>query len=152
MQAKNLLGDCTCVMYKGTTVYASQKTGISPILDWLAEGTDLRGFSAADKIVGKAAALLFVLAGVKEVYGEVMSKAGLAALQAHGIPCAYGTLTEHIINRRGDGICPFEATVQNTSDPSAALTLPTGALLLGTGSGRAKVEEAEIIRGEGVRG
>ena len=36
------------------------------------------------------------------------------------------------------------------ASPSAALTLPTGALLLGTGSGRAKVEEAELIRGEGV--
>ena len=34
--------------------------------------------------------------------------------------------------------------------PSATLTLPTSALLLGTGSGRAKVEEAEIMRGEGV--
>ena len=116
-----LLDTNTCVLCRGDTVYASQKTGISPMLDWLSEGKDLRSFSAADKIVGKAAALLFVLAGIREVYGAVMSEAGLQVLQTHGIPCAYGTLTPHIINRRGTGICPMEETVQTIEDPEAAL-------------------------------
>ena len=40
-------------------------------------------------------------------------------------------------------------TPQNTPH-DASLTLPPDALLLGPGSGRAKVEEAEVIRGEGV--
>lgn len=119
-RAKALLDGHTCVMCKEETIYISQKTGIAPILDWLADGTDLSGFSAADKIVGKAAALLFVLAGIKAVHGEVMSKAGLAVLQAHGIACTYGSLTDHIINRRGDGICPMEETVQTIDDPDLA--------------------------------
>ena len=110
----------TCVLCKGEQVYASQKTGIAPMLDWLFEGVDLTGFSAADKIVGKAAALLFVLAGVTSVYGEVMSEGGLAVLQAHHIPCSYKTLTPYIINRKGDGICPMEQTVQQIDDPKTA--------------------------------
>ncbi len=120
-RAKALLDTHTCVLCNGDAVYASQKTGISPMLDWLSDGADLRGCSAADKIVGKAAALLFVLAGVREVYGEIMSKAGLGVLRAHGIPCAYGTLTPYIINRRGDGMCPMEETVLTIDDPTAAL-------------------------------
>ena len=119
-RAKALLETHTCVMCKGETVYASHKTGISPLLDLLTEQTDLTGFSAADKIVGKAAALLMVLAKVKDVYGEVMSEAGLAVLQRHGIPCAYGTLVRHIINRRGDGICPMEETVLSIEDSAEA--------------------------------
>ena len=90
------------------------------MLDWLSEGNELRGFSAADKIVGKAAALLFVLAEVSKVYGEVMSKAGLGVLRAHHIPCAYGTLTPYIVNRQGTGMCPMEETVQTIDDPKAA--------------------------------
>lgn len=119
-RAKTLLAQNTCVLCKDETLHTSQKTGIAPMLDWLAEGMELTGFSVADKIVGKAAALLFVLAGVNEVYGEVMSEGGLAVLQTHGIPCAYGKLTPYIINRKGDGICPMEQTVQAIDDPELA--------------------------------
>lgn len=119
-QAKSLLTDNTCVLVRGDKVYASQKTGIAPMLDWIDAGYDLHGFSAADKIVGKAAALLFVLAKIKEVHGEVMSEAGLAVLQAQGIPCSYGALAPYIINRKGDGICPMEQTVQTIDDPKTA--------------------------------
>lgn len=90
------------------------------MLDWLEQRLQLTGFSAADRIVGKAAALLFVLANVSEVYGEVMSEAGLAVLQQHHIPCTYGTLTAHIVNRRGDGMCPMEQTVLAINEPMPA--------------------------------
>ena len=120
-QAKSLLAEHTCVLCRGETVYASKKTGIAPMLEWVAADNDLRGFSAADKIVGKAAALLFILAGVKEVYGEVVSEAGLSVLTAHHIPCSYGTRVSYIINRKGDGMCPMEETVQTISDPQSAL-------------------------------
>ena len=119
-RAMGLLQTNTCVVCKGDTVYTSQQTGISPMLDWLSEEKDLRGGAAADKIVGKAAALLFVLAGVREVYGEVMSEAGYQALQAHGIPCTYGTLTPYIVNRQGTGMCPMEQTVLTIDDPKTA--------------------------------
>jgi len=119
-KAKGLLTENTCVLCKEDRLYTSQKTGIAPMLDWLAEGADLSGYSVADKIVGKAAALLFILAAVKDVYGEVMSEGGLAVLQSHGIPCSYGTLAPYIINRKGDGICPMEQTVQDIDDPESA--------------------------------
>lgn len=43
------------------------------MMRFIAEGRDLSGCSAADVIVGKASAMLFVKAGINEVYGKVMS-------------------------------------------------------------------------------
>lgn len=122
-RAKALLGvgGNTCVLVRGGLVHSSQKTGIAPMVDFLQAGTALRGFSAADTIVGKAAALLFALAGVRAVYGTVMSRPAVAVLTAHGIAHSCATLTDNIINRAGTGLCPMETAVQNINDPAAAL-------------------------------
>lgn len=121
-KAKELLknNDFTCVLCKGDTVYTSAEKGISPMLDFIKSGKKLAGFSAADKIIGKAAAMLFGLAGVKEVYGEVMSASGAKYLEKCGITYSYGTLTDKIINRSGNGICPMELTVAEIDDETAA--------------------------------
>jgi hypothetical protein len=108
---------CLC---KDGAWFTDDGRGISPMLRFLDENRDLRGFSAADQIVGKAAAMLFVKAGIAAVYGEVMSQSGAEFLEANGIPHGCGTLTEQIINRQGTGICPMEETVSELDDPEAA--------------------------------
>lgn len=119
-QAKEILnmGNDTCVLCKGNQIIKSTLTGIAPMVQFLTNKTDLRGFSAADRIVGKAAAMLFVLAEVKEVYASVMSKSAADMLSAHGITPSWGELTEHIINRQGTGLCPMEQAVQQITDPA----------------------------------
>lgn len=122
-KAKKLLFEndaLTCVLCKGDAVYKSCEKGISPMLDYIASSTDLKGFAAADKIIGKAAAMLFVKAGVKEVYGSVMSSSAAELLQKHNISCSWGTLTDKIINRKGDGVCPMEQTVAGINDLTEA--------------------------------
>lgn len=111
----HLSGHSLCLCKDGAW-FTDDGRGISPMLRLLGENRDLRGYAAADSIVGKAAAMLFVKAGIAAVYGEVMSGAGRAYLEAHGIPCAYGVLTEKIINRKGDGICPMEQAVAELDD------------------------------------
>ena len=116
-RAKELLtGSATCVLVKNEAVYISGKSGIAPMLDYLGAGVPLTGFSAADRIVGKAAAMLFVRAGVTEVYGEVMSRGGADYLKEHGVARSWGTLTDVIINRTGTGMCPMEQTVRSIDD------------------------------------
>ena len=51
------------------------------------------------------------------VHGKVMSEAESEYLEAHHIPHSYDKLTEQIINRTGDNICPMEAAVANIPDP-----------------------------------
>ena len=121
-QAKKLLleGEYTCVICgSGMTLTATER-GIKPLARWVEEGIDLRGCRAADKVVGKATAFLYCLLGVEGVYGRVMSEQALAVLQRHGIAAEYDTLARHIINRRGDGICPFEEAVLSEEDPARA--------------------------------
>ncbi len=110
----------TCVLCHGEILYTSEKRGIAPMMDFLDAGYTMTGFSAADRIVGRAAAMLFVLAGVRWLYADVMSEGALAVLQTHGIGASYGTLTPCIINRKGSGQCPMEEAVQAISDPAQA--------------------------------
>ena len=113
-------GGFTCVLCKGDITYTSSADGVAPMLDFAARGVCLEGFSAADKIVGKAAAMLFVCAGVSAVYAAVMSEAGARTLAAHGIAFEYESLVPYIVNRRGDGMCPMEEAVQDIDEPRAA--------------------------------
>lgn len=123
MKAINLLtdGQYTCVLCKEDEVYTSTERGVKPLLGWLDSEIDLKDFSAADKIVGKAAAFLYVLLGVKEVYAEVMSKAAIDTLSKNGIDSSCDIAVESIINRAGTGKCPMEETVWDISDPLEAL-------------------------------
>lgn len=111
----------TCVLCRGDIVHTTTLRGVRPLLQWLESGVDVRGFSAADKVVGKATAFLYCLLGVREVYAHVMSRIALETLQAQGIDARYGQLVPHIINRAGDGFCPFEGAVEHISDASEAL-------------------------------
>ena len=110
----------SCVLCRGDRVLTSSQTGIRPLMGWLDGGMDLSGFSAADKIVGKAAALLFSLMGVTAVYGTVMSRAGLDTLNRLGLEASCGSLVPGIVNRTGDGPCPMEAAVMELEDPVLA--------------------------------
>ena len=110
----------TCIVRCGDKVLTSTQRGIRPLLDWIAQGEDVAGGAAADRIVGKAAALMYVLMGVREVYAGVLSESGLAVLRGHGVRVCYGELTPRIINRAGTGLCPMEETVLAVSDPAEA--------------------------------
>ena len=116
-------GEFTCVLVKGDNIITSAENGIKPLLKFIADSEDYSGFSAADKIVGKAAAFLYAKLGVSAVYAEVLSADGKRILETNGITCEYASLTEQIINRKGDGLCPMELTVKNTEDTETAYRL-----------------------------
>lgn len=118
-KAKKLLTDkgYTLVLCKGETVYTSNDRGVSPMLKLIEDGTDLKGFSAADRVIGRAAAMLFVLAGIKELHTQVISRPAAELLKYHGITFSYDEITEMIINRSGDGGCPMELAVLDITDP-----------------------------------
>lgn len=114
-------GDYTCVVCLDDRVYTATERGVKPLLNWVNCGTDLKGFSAADRVVGRATAFLYVLLGVKEVYARIMSRPAADVLTAYGIAVYPGTLVDGIINRKGTGPCPFEAAVMEITDAGQAL-------------------------------
>lgn len=115
--AKAELKDHSICICKDGRFFTDDGRGISPMMRFIAEERDLIGSSVADVIVGKAAAMLFIKAGIAEVYGRVMSKAARDCLTERGIPCSYDMLIDRIINRKGDDICPMEKTVADINDP-----------------------------------
>lgn len=129
-RAKRLLssGGYSCALVRGEVEYSSALKGVSPMLQFLSSGADLRGFSAADKIVGRAAAMLFILAGAKEVYADVMGAQAVDLLAAHGIEASCGELVEEVLNREGTGPCPMEEAVRGIDEPIRALAALVSAL------------------------
>ncbi len=112
--------DYTCVLCRGDQVYTSRKRGISPMVDFLDGGAELSGFCAADRIVGRAVAMLFCLAGVRAVYAEVITTGAIDILRGQGIAVTWREETDTIINRTGDGPCPMENAVREITDPHLA--------------------------------
>lgn len=117
-------GEYTCVLCKGEEIFTSRARGVKPLVSWYVSEKDFSGFSAADKVVGKATAFLYALLKVKAVYAAVISQGALEVLAAAGILVQYGQAVPNIINRKGDGICPFEEAVLHIQDaPSAYLAI-----------------------------
>ena len=77
--------ECTCVLRKGDSVYCSHARGVKPLLSLLDSGEDYRGYSAVDKVVGKAAAMLYVLLGVSKVHAFIISEKALEVLAGNHI-------------------------------------------------------------------
>ena len=119
---KSLLSDggYTCIVSNGDDIYPSVERGIRPLVELIRSGINSKGFFAADKVVGKAAALLYAYMGVSVLYACVASADALKVCERYGISLCYDTLTENIINRKGDGLCPMELAVADIDDPETA--------------------------------
>ena len=98
-----------------------RERGVKPLLSLFDSSIDLSLASASDKVVGKAAAMLYVKLGIKELYASVLSKPALEVLTKNGISAEYGELVEAIRNRSGDGFCPMESAVINITDIDEAI-------------------------------
>ncbi len=122
-RAKNSLlsGDYTCVMCKEGKLYTNTERGIGPLIEFIDSGTDFNGFSAADLIVGRAAAFLYILLGAVSVYADVISEGAALLLRENGISSQYRVKTKEIRNRSNTGLCPMEEAVENINEPQEAL-------------------------------
>ena len=110
----------TCVICRGDDVITDRRRGVRPLLELLESGKDLQGYSAADKVVGKAAAFLYCLLGVKALHAGVLSVPARDVLVSAGISVEWGSLVPAIRNRAGDGFCPMETAVWDLTDPALA--------------------------------
>ena len=111
----------TCVLCRDQLLLTTQERGIRPLVRWLQEEEDTWACAAADKVVGKAAALLYCLLGVRCVHGNVMSSAAVKLLRNNGVEVSWDRLTEFIRNPAGTDLCPLEQAVAHVDDPDDAL-------------------------------
>ena len=123
-RAKVLLaqGGYTVVLCRDDVTHTDARRGVSPLLSLLDRGVCVIGFAAADKVVGKAAAFLYLRLGVGEIYAPVISAPAYDLLIANGVAVTYDTIVPAIRNRAGDGYCPMEQVTLPLTDAMEAET------------------------------
>ena len=124
-QAKSLLitSASTIAVVSNGEVFTSQERGVKPLLHLLSEKKGfLKGASVADKVIGKAAALLMVLGEIKEVHTLIISEPAIKVFEKYNIPCFYDKKVDRIVNRTGDGLCPMETLCLDVDEPQEAFT------------------------------
>jgi hypothetical protein len=115
-------GNLTLVIVKNSEVlFETGSHRISGFLGAIEQlGDRLEGASVADRVVGKAIALLCVYAKISEVYAEVLSRQAKAVFEENGIPCLWKELVDNILDLNRSGVCPFEKAAADISDPEKA--------------------------------
>jgi hypothetical protein len=90
-------------------IYRSQKRGIEPLVEYIEKfGNTNHDVTVFDRIVGNAAALLLTKASCQTLFSRTVSEHALPTLNTSGIDYFHLERVPHIVNRRGDGMCPFE--------------------------------------------
>lgn len=113
-------GHFTFAAVNGNKKLTSTQRGVKPLLDLIDSGVSLTGFSVADRVVGRAAAFLYVLLDAKCVHAMVMSSPAKAVFEKFNIPCSCSQEVSAIRNREGTGFCPMESAVLSIDEPVEA--------------------------------
>ena len=109
------------IVKNGTVLFETGSHRISGFLGAIEQfGVRLKGASVADRVVGKAIALLCVYAGIREVYAEVLSRKAQAVLEENGVRCWWKELVDTILDLNRSDVCVFEKAAADISDPEKA--------------------------------
>jgi hypothetical protein len=119
---KLLEKDLNLVIVKnGKVIFETKKQGINGFLQAIKElNKNLVGSSAADKIIGVAAAMLCVYAGVNSVFALIISEEGIKVLEDNNITYIFKKKVLNILNRDKNDVCPFEKSALNSRNPGDA--------------------------------
>jgi hypothetical protein len=114
--------DATLVIAgKGKVLFKTDSHRISGFLGAIEQlGAQLEGAAVADRVAGKAMALLCSYAGISEVYAKVLSRKAKAVFEEKEIPCEWNALVDNILDLNRSNVCPFEKAAAEISDPAMA--------------------------------
>ena len=117
-QAKLLLfnENYTFVAVNYDKVLTSKERGVKPLLNIIDNGKNLQDFAVADKVVGKAAAFLYIKLQVKNLYVSVCSLPAKELLLKSGVNLICDTIVDRIISRDKLGLCPMEQACIDVDD------------------------------------
>lgn len=76
----------------------------------------LKGAIIADKVIGKVAGSILTVAGVSEIYADVISKYAIPVLEENKIKYEYNHLVDYVENNDKTGMCPMENKYKEEKD------------------------------------
>lgn len=102
----------------GEIICESRDAMLKPLFACLARQREhMRGAVVIDKVVGRAAALLMILARVGQVITPVASESAKKLLDAAGIPLFAHKIIPVIMNRDRTDLCPMEKMANEFDSP-----------------------------------
>ena len=120
----NLLhtGGYSCVIANEGKIRTFTQRGVADLYDFL------KGALIADKVVGKGAAALMILGGIKELYTDVVSSNAMDLFQTSDVKVDFVQEVPFIWNRDHTGWCPVETMCSEEESAEAILQLIRGFL------------------------
>jgi hypothetical protein len=108
------------IVKDGKAIYKSRDRGIGPLYFAVNEMKEnLKGSSVADRVTGRAAAMLYEYAQIKELHTTLISENALSVLDKTPIKYEYLSFAPYIKNRDKTGMCPIENLSLKAKDVSA---------------------------------
>lgn len=118
----NILSNkCTVVIFDDNEMlFSSHSRGLKPLIEAYDSKLPV-GLYAGDKAVGKAAAQIFHLIGVKYLYAALISKPALDYLKSTDIETEYTEIVDRILSRDKEDLCPMEEIAINSNNDMETL-------------------------------
>ena len=105
---------CSCVVRNKGRVERYYNRGVKDLYTlYTADSQLLSGADVADKVVGRAAATLMILGGVRRVYADTISQLALELFAQNNVEISYNQVVPHIINRAKTDLCPLERATKD---------------------------------------
>jgi len=105
------------IVKNGEIIFTSRDRGIKPLYTAVEELKDeLKGSSIADRVTGKAAAMLCEYAGIKELHTNLISENAIKVMDTTTILYYYDESSPYIKNRDETGMCPVETLSLNVNN------------------------------------
>jgi hypothetical protein len=97
------------IVKDGKIIFETVSHGVSGFLEAIEKLRDeLKGASAADRIVGKAIALLCVYVKIKAIYAKILSENAKKVLEENMVYHEWASMVGHILDTNKTELCPFE--------------------------------------------
>ena len=110
-----------CVLCKDTHIITGSANSMGTLLMLLNSQTETQDFYAADLVVGKSSAYLYVLLGVKAVYATIMSEAAIYTLARYGVYPRCSQSVPEIDDNMDSTVCAMDKIVNSIKDAHTAL-------------------------------
>ncbi|KNF07939.1 hypothetical protein CLPU_11c01080 [Gottschalkia purinilytica] len=111
------------IVKDGKILFRSADKGIKPIYNAVLQSEkNFKGSSIADKVTGKAAALLCKCLDIKRLFTEIISEGAINVLENSHIIFTYDKAIPYIKNRDMTDVCPIEKIAQYIDEPEVLIS------------------------------
>lgn len=109
-----------CIIKDGEAIYTSKEKGIYPIYNaYISMKDKLEGASIADRVIGKAAAMICKSAKIKSLYSVIVTEQAVKLLG--NVTVEFTKTVPYIKNRDQTDLCPIEKISRTTDDTNVLI-------------------------------